>query len=258
MFASYNSQVFLYVPRQIVVLLIGNSPRNFVPQYSKPLVLNKGVDNRIQFQFIDQNQKPTSVVDKVITCRVMNNSGTEVLLAKTLDLDLALTGLASLNVSPADIENINTQQGYYSLEIPIGDFDYPVFVDQNMGARGQMNIVNSILPSFVPSSAISIPTGQAFPNSSNANLSNTYSYFSSVINTEDNPVLTIQAKFEEYYGNILIEGSTQVDVDWYPIINDTDYANVDETRGYTIHGFHPFVRMNFVSNAGAVTSILAR
>ena len=43
----------------------------------------------------------------------------------------------------------------------IVDFD-SVFVDSNAGARGDMNIVNSVLPSFVPSQTVTIPTGQAF------------------------------------------------------------------------------------------------
>jgi hypothetical protein len=43
------------------------------------------------------------------------------------------------------------------IRIPVNDFDFPVFVDQNAGARGVMNIVNSVLPSFVPSYEITIP-----------------------------------------------------------------------------------------------------
>jgi hypothetical protein len=39
---------------------------------------------------------------------------------------------------------------------------------------------------------------------------------------------------------------------------DDDLANVTETRGYTIHGYHPFVKVEFTSNSGAVTNILAR
>jgi hypothetical protein len=49
------------------------------------------------------------------------------------------------------LENIEAQKCYYSLEIPVNEFDYPVFVDQNAGARGVMNIVNSVLPNFVAS-----------------------------------------------------------------------------------------------------------
>jgi hypothetical protein len=173
-----------------------------------------------------------------------------------------LNGIAALELNAAEIEDIPAQKAYYSLEIPVGTFDYPVFVDQNAGARGDMNIVNSVLPSFVPSSNITIPTGQPFPNLDANNsidnaLPNANTYYSSVINTEDNPILTIQAKYEEFNGDVLIEGSTQPDSEWYPITTET-YANTSDTYGYTIRGFHPFVRMAFTSNAGAVTNILAR
>jgi hypothetical protein len=231
-----------------------------MPQYAKPLTLHKGVDNRIQFQFLNQEQKPVDVTGKSITCRILNNDGTEVLISKTLDLDYALTGITSLNLTAAEIENINPQKALYSLEIPAGSFDYPVFVDQNAGGRGDMNIVNSILPSFVPSSNITIPTGQPFPNINNINnnlLTNANTYYSSVINTEDNPILTIQTKYEEFNGDVTILGSTQVDSEWYPITTHT-YANTSDTYGYTVRGYHPFVKMQFVSNTGAVTNILAR
>ena len=254
---AYSTSVFVYTQRQIVVLLLGNSVRKFMPVYAKPLTLHKGVDNRIQFQFLDQQQKPVDITGKSITCRILNNAGTVTLLNKALDIDLGLTGIASLNLNAADIEDIDAQKCYYTLEIPVGSFDYPVFVDQNAGARGDLNIVNSILPSFVPSANISIPTGQAFPNLAN-NESSNVTYVTSVINTEDNPILTIQTHYTEFYGDVTIQGSTQVDSDWYPIYVDSDLADVTETRGYTVRGFHPFVRMSFTSNAGAVTNILAR
>ena len=253
----FSTSVFVYTQRQIVVLLSGNSPRKFMPQYSKPLSLHRSVDNKIQFQFLDQQQKPVDITGKSITCRLINDSGNTLLLNKMLDLDLPLTGIASLNLSAADLENIDAQKAYYSLEIPVGSFDYPVFVDQNAGARGDMYIVNSVLPSFVPSSNITIPTGQPFPNLA-PNASSNVTYVTSVINTENNPILTIQTQYTEFYGNVTIQGSTVPDNDWYPILVETDLADITETRGYTVKGFHPYVRMSFTSNAGAVTNILAR
>lgn len=255
----YSTSVFYYIQRQIVVLLSGYSPRKYMPQYSKPLTLNKGVDNQIQFQFLNQEQKPVDITGKSITCRILNYEGNEILLQKALTLQLPATGICALIVNAADIENIDAQKAYYSLEIPVGEFDYPVFVDQNAGARGDMNIVNSVLPSFVPSQSVSIPTGQPFPNLSNisnAN-SNAQTYFSSVIDTQDNPIISIQAQYIDYVGNVVIEGSTIVDGDWYPI-SAHSYANVSETAGYVLRGFHPYIRMQFISNTGAVTNILAR
>lgn len=234
-----------------------------MPVYAKPLTLNKGVDNQIQFQFLNQEQKPVDITGKSITCRVLNNAGNEVLLKKALTLQLPANGIAALIVNAADLENIEAQKGYYSLEIPVGEFDYPVFVDQNAGARGDMNIVNSVLPSFVPSEEVTIPTGQPFPNLDANNsisnvLPNANTYYSSIINTNDNPILTLQAKLTEFNGDISIEGTVnQQGTDWYPITTNA-YSNNSETHGWTIHGYHPFVRMVFTSNTGAVTNILAR
>lgn len=258
----YSTSVFYYIQRQIVVLLSGFSPRKYMPQYAKPLTLHKGVDNQIQFQFLNQEQKPVDITGKEIICRIINYDGTEVLLRKALTLQLPLTGIAALFVSPAEIEDFPVQQAHYSLEIPVNEFDYPVFVDQNAGARGDMNIVDSVLPSFVPSEIVSIPTGQPFPNPNMAGYGSFEStaniYYTSVINTADNPILTIQARYTDFTGNVLIEGSTIGSADWYPIEYHEYPANTTDTFGYTIKGFHPFVRMQFISNAGIVSNVLAR
>jgi hypothetical protein len=255
---AYNTSVFVYTQRQIVVLLTGFSPRSYMPQYAKPLTLHKGVDNQIQFQFLDQQQKPVDITGKSITCRVINYTGGAVLLRKALTLQLPATGIAALIIGPADIEDIDPQKCYYSLEIPVGEFDFPVFVDQNAGARGDLNIVNSVLPSFIPSEAVTIPTGQAFPNVNNSNSnSNSIMYYTSVVTTNDNPILTLQAQFSDYYGCVSVQGSTIVDGDWYTITTES-YSNVTDTKGYVVQGYHPYIRMGFDSNVGNVANILIR
>lgn len=233
-----------------------------MPVYAKPLTLHKGVDNQLQFQFLNQEQKPVDITGKEITCRIISYDGSEVLLRKALTPTLALNGLAVLTVNAADIEDISAQKAHYSLEIPVGEFGFPVFVDQNAGARGDMNIVNSVLPAFIPSANVTIPTGQPFPNIDSNNsiqnaLPNANTYYSSVINTENNPVLTLQTSFYQYNGDVTVEGSSIVDADWYPITTDA-YSNNSATQGYVIQGYHPYIRMVFTSNTGAVTNILSR
>ena len=117
----YATSVFIYTQRQIVVLLYGNSVRKYMPQYAKPLTLHKGVDNKIQFQFLNQEQKPVDITGKTITCRIINYNGTEVLINKALTLELAATGIAALYLNAADLEDIDAQQAHYSLEIPVGE-----------------------------------------------------------------------------------------------------------------------------------------
>lgn len=230
-----------------------------MPVYAKTLTLHKGVNNQIQFQFLNQEQKPVDITGKSITCRILNYEGNQILLQKDLTIQFGATGISALMLNPGELIDIEAQKCYYTLEIPVNEFDYPVFVDQNAGARGVMNIVNSVLPNFLPSYSLTIPTGQQFPNTNpNSSGEANLTYYSSVLSTSDNPILTIQTEYIEFYGNTIIQGSSIVDNDWYDITTTEEVANVTQTVGYVIQGFHPYIRMQFTSNAGAVTNILTR
>lgn len=240
-------------------VLSGNSERSWMPQYAKPLTLHRGVDNQIQFKFLNQEQKSVDITGKEIICRVIDSTGKEILLSKVLTLQLPVTGIAALIVTAADIEHIDPQKCSYSLEFPVGDNSFPVFVDQSAGARGVMHVVNSVLPSFIPAAPVSIPSSQLFPNISNVANANSVAltYYSSVIPTNDKSVLTIQTTYAGYYGNVTLQGSTIADGDWYPIETHS-YADTTSTIGYSLTGYHPYIRIEYVSNVGNVTNILTR
>lgn len=267
-FVSYTTSVYTYTVRQVVVVLSGTSPRKYMPVYSKPLTLNKGVDNQLQFQFLNQEQKPVDLsaiatANQSISFRAIDSDGTGILLRKALTPVLDVNGIFVLNTTAAEIENINAQKCYYSLEWPSGNLNLPVFVDSQAGARGDLNVVDSILPSFVASQTVTIPSDQTFPsNTANAN-SDAVTYFSSIINTQDTPVLTTSIDYANYVGNVTLQGSTLVDDGFYDI-NSYRYGNAANgavqsgTIGYTINGYHPFIKIKFESNVGNIVTVLAR
>lgn len=263
---SAQTLVYLYNQRQLVVLLVptANGSRRYEKVYSKDLTINRGVDNIIEFSFINQNQKPVDITGKDITCRIISYNGTTLLLQKTLTPILPVTGLTSLQLSIADIQAIDSQRCYYSLEIPVDTFEYPVFVDDNAGARGVINIVDSVLPSFVASNNITIPT---HPKPKNG-LSRTY--YSSTLYTKESPQVTFQRWFEDFTGTVQFQGSTVADFSTYynlsPVYNYTDYTG---TEGHTITGYHPFIRLKIINDGtlpadnngdlqGDITKLLAR
>ncbi len=278
----YSTQVYNYIPRQIVVLNIGSSPRRYNTVYAKPLTLHKGVDNVIQFQFINQEEKPVDITSAVtspnqITFRFISYDGTEVLLQKALTpswtgntTNLNLTGILELRVTSGEVEDIDPQSGSYSLEIPrtirgngtVGTttttFDMPVFVDANSGARGKLTLVDSVLPSHVPSMEVTIPS-HSTPDPSSPPVT----YYSSTVDTSANPVLTVQQNFTDFIGNVQLQGST-TGTDWYTITSPVEYDSNSYigsntiSSGTTIVGFHPYVRLKYVSTDGTVDKILAR
>jgi len=247
----YSTSVYLFTPRQIVVFFSGNSARRYQLVYAKNLKLNKGVDNKLQFQFLNQEQKPVDITNLEITFRLISYDGTEILLRKGVTQTLALKGLCELFVSSSEIEDIDTQYAYYSLDVEEGSNVYPVFTNSEAGARGVLEIVNSILPDFIPATNVTIPS-HLIPNSS------TETYYSSIINTTDNSILTLQTYLANYSGNVQVQGSTVADSDWYNIGNVYQYISETTCDGYIIKGFHPYVRLQFVSTQGDVTQILAR
>ena len=247
----YSTQVYYYIPRQTVVLYDGTSSRRYQTVYAKNLKLHKGVDNKLQFQFINQEEKPMDISDKEITFRFISYDGTTVLLKKALTLVLPLTGIAQVEITAADTENIATQNGFYSLEIPVGSFDLPVFVDSDSGARGKLALVDSVLPSYVPSTTVTIPSHAPLTG-------NVVTFYSSQIATHENPVLTVQTQYTDFVGNVQLQGSTSGN-DWYDIGSLVDFADPTTTSiGQIVTGFHPYIKLKFVATSGSVDNILVR
>jgi len=97
--------------------------------YAKNLRLNKGVDNKLQFQFLNQEQKAVNITSREIIFRLISYNGEEIILEKLLTLTLALNGLCEVIISPVELEDIDTQYCYYTLEMAENGYNYPVFVN---------------------------------------------------------------------------------------------------------------------------------
>ena len=247
----YSTPSYFFKPRQIVVLYDGTSARRYQIVYAKNLTLNRGVDNQIQFQFLDQEQKKIDITGKTLSFRLLNYTGTEVLLRKALDPFLPLTGLANLTLSSSDLIDINPQLCSYSLEINEGNLNLPVFTNSEAGARGTLQVVDSVLPRHVPSTPVDIPT--------HANVANTgTTFYSSVISTNGSSIMTLQPYLDQYSGNIVIQGSTIIDSGWYDIETIGTFVEDSNTAAYTVDGFHPYIRLQFNGTNGDITKILVR
>lgn len=278
---SAQTQVYLFNQRQLVVLVERNpavATRRYEKVYSKNLTISRGVDNILEFAFVNQDQKPVNITGKEITCRILNPDGTKIILQKTLTPLLPITGITSLQLTAGEIEMITEQSCYYSLEIPVNQFNYPVFVDSQGGARGVINIVNSVLPSFVASQTVTIPShpepdkinDNQNPEVEPANDNGAKTYYSSVIGTTESDTLTVEMYFNQFTGNVWFEGSTLQDFAfYYPIGPQRNYINETDTKGFTLEGFHPYVRVKIKNYGtppannkgklqGDITKILAR
>jgi len=234
-------------------MMSGNSIRRYQTVYAKTLKLHKGVDNRLQFQLINQDQKPINVTSKELFFRIINEDGTKLLFTKMLTNIVALNGIVQLDTISTDIIDIETQYCYYSIEMSDGTADLPVFVDHNSGARGKIQIVDSVLPDFTPSNLVNVPNHQLPSRTGPA-----ITYYSSVFSAREGFNVTAQVYFDNYSGTVQTQGSTIVDADWYDIGDVTTYTEQMDCATTNIIGFHPYMRFKFVSTAGDATHIYTR
>jgi hypothetical protein len=226
--------------------------------YAKNLKLHKGVDNRLQFQFINQEQKPVDITGKNLKIRIISDTGEKLLLTSILVPVLPLTGIAELRLNSSDLVDIDAQGAFYSIEIPDNTFDRPVFVDQSADARGVIRIMDSVLPKYVPAIVKfthhpTIVTGQ------------TVTYYSDSIASVDNPIVTLQPYFTDFVGTVQIQGSTTGSPGmWYNIGDPYTYPTPDSdptftgSDGYIVDGYHPYLQLEVVSTQGDIPKILVR
>ena len=220
--------------------------------YSNPIKLHRGVDNRIQFRFLNQEQKPVNLTGKTLTFRVIDDLGLDILIERTLTQYLPLTGLALLELSAADLLEFTAQRCHYSIDVDDGTHLYPVFVDQDARGRGVVHIVDSIIPPFIQATTITVPS---HPTPSDFA---PVTFYSSNFETKGDPSLTFQISIASFTGNVAIEGSTTGASNWYEIDVLPDVTLTTIELATTVSGFHPFVRVRFYSTAGDVTRILVR
>ena len=86
----YSTTAYIYQQIQRILLIdtsgVGDVfDRRWEPVYAKKLTINKGVDNVILFEFINQDQKPVNITGSTLMFRLINLQGDVQLLEKEMD-----------------------------------------------------------------------------------------------------------------------------------------------------------------------------
>lgn len=243
------TQVYYYNQRQTVVLVESGAAiatRRYETVYSKELTISKGVDNIIEFAFINQDQKKVDITGRDVTFRILSGDGTQQLLQKTLTPVYSATGITSVLLSAADIQDIGEQRCSYTLEIPVGIYNRPVFVDELGGTRGVLNIVDGVKPAFAASTAVTIPA-HSWLIGAGANVT----YYSSVIDTQERDSFTLQINYSNFTGYTTLQGSTTANFDatGYTITSQETYNGYDATINNITTGGNTWINQSITDMA---------
>jgi hypothetical protein len=260
----YATTAYLYQQIQSV-LLIDISGAYFDarwdPVYAKNLTLNLGVDNVILFQFQNQDQKPVNITGATFTFRIISQNGEDLLYAKELVPLSASTGRAKVTITAEDTKYFQEQPASYSIEISSGVLDLAVFTDSQAGARGTIDIVNSVFPMFTSSQLLTVPSQAPIGNV----------YYTSTVTTDGASLTTFQLDTADIIGNISVQGASDATantVEWYDvsfldlktgnIVNQLNFTNSTERVGINVEGYHPYIRLELNFSQGELAAISYR
>ena len=267
----YSTTAYLYQQRT-QVLLLDSSGQYFTarydPVYAKRLTLNLGVDNVLLFSLVNQDEKPVNVNGCTFIFRITNTAGTELLLQKTMSILNAATGQIKVTILGEDTLELIAQPASYSISVQSGNLNQAVFTNAQAGARAPIDLVNSILPQFIPSVPLTIPTTSLSSQTSfdgagyeqypgwagnwyyggngswyNNNYQNT-EFYSSFIQPR-NYVTTIQMDLIGYTGTIKAQFAQNYESIFYNITESTTYYNETKTIYMNIIGWYPLLRLCF-------------
>ena len=248
----YSTTVYLY--QQITkVLLVDTSGGYFTarydPVYAKQLTVNKGVDNVLLFEFINQEEKPVNITGSTFVFRLMNQTGDQLLVEKPMVTLSATLGRVKVVLDNADTINITAQPGSYSIQRTAGDYVQAAYVDANSGARADCNIVNSVLPAFVPSEMLTIPTiygkaQQLVPGPTNwpdwalypqpVNTTQLTEFFSSHMPTNGQSLTTVKMDLDHFTGTVKFQAAETYESVWYDVTSSQQFLNETSTQYFNV------------------------
>jgi hypothetical protein len=267
----YSTQAYVYQQITKVLLMDTGAGETFIyrydPVYAKRLTINKGVDNVLLFEFINQQEKPVNVTGSTFLFRVINTESDEVLIQEPMVILNAPTGRVKVTLTSEQLLEILAQPANYSITRSSGNLTEAVFTNAQAGARAPVDIVDSVLPQHVPSSPLTIPTtklsaqfsveGSGYENwpaspywAGNPNggsFWNSYlnpQYFSSFIEPR-NSVTTVQMDLVGYTGTIKFQAAENYQSIFYNVTESVTYLNKTGTIHWNVIGWYPIIRACF-------------
>ena len=264
----YSTTAYLY--QQIArVLLIDTSGGYFTarydPVYAKTLTINKGVDNVLLFEFINQDQKPVNITGSSFVFRLVNQAGDRLLLTKSMEVLSASTGRVKVVLETNETVNIESQPASYSIQRTSGNYVQAVYVNANSEARADINIVDSVLPQFIPSTDCTVPDlygKNQFVSGSSTNWpdwANTpqpqvaiyqTEFYSSFMPTNESSFTTVKFDLVGYTGTAKVQAAQNYESAWYDVTESREYLSQTTTDYFNVVGFHPILRLALNNSIG--------
>src|SRR6056300_342694 len=153
---KYTMQLIpIYVNRSRTIAVVNTAGfvTEYRPVYTHEIRITKGIDNLIEFRFLNADQKPVDVSGQTVKFVAYDDEQIKVLdLTGTLT---AITGLVTVSIPQEDINDIPSQYLRYALYLDNGSTQTLTYADSHFGNSGTIYLDGSVFP--VPRGDIDLP-----------------------------------------------------------------------------------------------------
>jgi hypothetical protein len=241
--------------------------------YAKNLTLNKGVDNVLLFEFVNQDQKPVNITGSAFRFRIINTAGDSLVIEKPMTIISPVVGRVRVTIAAEESLVLPSDPCSYSIERISGNLEEAVFVDDQAGGRGTINVVDSVFPEFVPSQTLTIPdiygpreysyynSNQGLPDWA---LPRSFPYsgldierYSSHVPTNGQSLTTFRLSMLNFTGNIKAQAADNYQSEWYNVGPIYQYQNQNDPVLINVEGYYPLIRLAVNQFNGNINSQIA-
>jgi len=249
--------------------------------YAKPFRVSRGVDNNLLFEFQNQEQRSFDLTGSNLVFRAISRDGKELLLEKEVVVLNAKSGRARVTVTAADLDNVEPQDANWSVTRHSGILTEPVYMDEQAGSRGELEIRDAVFPDYVHTAEITMPSQSEYIGSdraSNSPPADPMTQYSSWTRGRDVDQSTFQITLKDFTGIIEIQGAMDNDDIWfgkteYPWfevdfsladdnnntkVSELEFEDSSETFAINITGYYPWLRIYGKVSDGSIENILYR
>lgn len=280
----YSTQAYLYQQNtRIIISEVGTDfdTKRSTIVYAKPFRVSRGVDNNLLFEFQNQQQRPFDLTGSNLVFRAIGRDGKQLLLEKQVTVLNAKAGRGRVTVTAEDLDNVEPQDANWSVTRQSGILTEPVYMDEQAGSRGELEIRDSVFPDYVHSAEVTMPSQSEYIGSdraSNSPPADPMTQYSSWTRGRDVDQTTFQITLKDFTGTIEIQGAMDSDdiwfgkteYPWYKVdfslasdnnnikVSELEFEKSNETFAINITGYYPWLRVYGKVSEGSIENILYR
>jgi hypothetical protein len=219
--------------------------------YAKNLKLQRGIDNHFKIKLRNRDQKVVNVAGSTFEMTVTDPATSQETIRVNMQIQDGIGGIVKGTITEAQMALMHTDFYHYGIKMIDAEGEvWPVYVDDNFNAAGNIQVCDDAYPIPTPTNTITVAAGDTKTNT---------------VNLQERTGRGLQtAAFYTtgYTGTITVQGhlsdSTSVDDDDFVDITTVSFSN-DTGIKYTVwSGMFKGVRFVFDTASGTVDQILHR